>query len=46
MTVIALGVYFGWHHLYHWADDKVVATDEILKGKSGFLNKNFYTIGG
>ena len=46
MTVIALGVYFGWHHLYHWADEKVVATDEVLKGKSGFLNKNFYTIGG
>jgi hypothetical protein len=46
MTIIALGVYFGWHHLYHWADEKVVATDEILKGKSGFLNKNFYTIGG
>lgn len=46
MGVIALGVYFGWHHLYHWADPETAATDEIIKGKSGFLNKNFYTFVG
>jgi len=46
MFIIALGVYFGWHHLYHWSDSEVVAKDEILKGKSSFLNKNFYTIVG
>lgn len=46
MAIIALGIYFGWHHLYHWADPETAATDEIIKGKSGFLNKNFYTIVG
>lgn len=46
MGVIALGVYFGWHHLYHWADPETAANDEIIKGKSGFLNKNFYTFVG
>lgn len=46
MFLIALGVYFGWHHLYHWADADAVANDKILQGKSSFLNKNFYAIGG
>lgn len=46
MGIIAMGVYFGWHHLYHWADPQTAATDPIIKGKSGFLNKHFYTIGG
>ncbi len=46
MFLIALGVYLGWHHLYHWADENAVASDEILKGKSSFLNKNFYFFGG
>ncbi|MCC6816604.1 MAG: hypothetical protein IT267_09345 [Saprospiraceae bacterium] len=46
MGIIALGVYFGWHNLYHWADQHTAETDTIIKGKSGFLNKNFYTIGG
>jgi len=45
MLILALGVYFGWHHLYHWADAESVANDKILKGKSAFLNKNFYLIG-
>jgi hypothetical protein len=46
MFFIALGVYFGWHHLYHWSDAEVVAKDSVLKGKSSFLNKNFYAIVG
>jgi hypothetical protein len=32
------------HHLYHWMDDQAVATDKILKGKSGFLNFGFYLL--
>ncbi|MBK6546350.1 MAG: hypothetical protein WAS55_01945 [Saprospiraceae bacterium] len=43
MMIIALGVYFGWHHLYHWSDQETVANDAVLKGKSSFLNKNIYT---
>ena len=46
MGIITLGVYFGWHNLYHWADPETAAKDKIILGKSGFLNKNFYAIGG
>lgn len=46
MLIIGLGVYFEWHHLYHWADLTSVQEDKILKGKSGFLNKNAYVIFG
>ena len=46
MTIIGVGIYAGWHHLYHWADTASVTTDEVLEGKSGFLNKGWYTIGG
>ena len=46
MTIIGLGNYFHWHHLYHWADDESVVSDAILSGKSSFLNKEWYLIGG
>ena len=46
MTIIGLGNYFHWHHLYHWADEQAVASDVILTGKSSFLNKEWYLIGG
>jgi hypothetical protein len=42
---VGLGVYMHWHHLYHWNVDADVATDPILKGKSSFLNKNWYFFG-
>lgn len=42
MLIVALGVYFGWHQLYHWNDAQSVDTDRILAGKSGFLNKGWY----
>ncbi|MBC7885126.1 MAG: hypothetical protein H7X99_06605, partial [Saprospiraceae bacterium] len=45
MLIVALGVYFHWHHLYHWADEASVEADPILKGKSSFLNKNWYMFG-
>lgn len=44
MGVIVAGVLGGFHHLYHWADKASVEADEILKGKSGFLNPMIYTI--
>ncbi len=46
MAIIAIGVFLHWHHLYHWADEAAVSTDEVLTGKSSFLNKYFYTFGG
>lgn len=32
------------HTLYHWADSHHVDGDPILKHKSGFLNKGFFTV--
>jgi len=37
-------VFGGDHAIYHWADDNAVKTDAILKHKSPFLNKTFFTI--
>lgn len=44
LLVIIGGLYFGYHHLYHWNDAATAAEDKIIRGKSGFLNKNFYTV--
>ncbi len=49
MSIVAFGMFFKVHHLYHWADDATRMSDPILKGKSGFLNPYTYlfgTIGG
>ena len=43
LVPIVLGVWFDWHHIYHWADASAVAEDELLKGKSAFLNAYWYT---
>jgi hypothetical protein len=45
ILIIGIGLYGGWHHLYHWADESSVATDRILQGKSSFLNKGWWTFG-
>ena len=45
MVIIALSTYFGFNHLYHWADSASVAEDTILQGKSSFLNRNWYLFG-
>ncbi len=42
--IVGLSGQLGLHHLYHWMDDAVVASDKILKGKSGFLNFPFYLV--
>ncbi len=44
MAVVALGIWFDFHHLYHWADAESVAHDPVLEGKSGFLNPFMYTL--
>jgi hypothetical protein len=46
ITIIAMGIWGGWHHLYHWADTVSVEADAVLTGKSSFLNKGWYTFGG
>ncbi len=45
MLVLIIGVWGHFHHLYHWADEAAVAEDPVLLGKSGFLNKYWYTFG-
>jgi hypothetical protein len=44
MAIIIAGIWFHWHHLYHWADAGAVDADIVLSGKKGFLNPTFYTI--
>ena len=46
MLILSVALYFDWHHLYHWADASEVAKDKVLTGKSSFLNKGWYIIGG
>ena len=42
-AVILLAIVFGGDHaIYQWTDEKNL--DEILKYKSGFLNKTFFTV--
>jgi len=45
MLVVALGLWIGYHKLYHWNDAASVADDVILQGKASFLNKGWYTFG-
>jgi hypothetical protein len=42
--VILMVIVFGPDHtIYHWTDTEHVKHDTILHGKSGFLNKTFFT---
>ncbi|MBK7410224.1 MAG: hypothetical protein IPJ40_20505 [Saprospirales bacterium] len=45
LLVVIAGLWLGWHELYHWASAEEVAKDQVLLGKSGFLNKGWYTLG-
>ncbi len=45
IAVLIVGLWGHFHHLYHWADAEAVAEDPIMSGKSGFLNKGWYTFG-
>ncbi len=45
--VILMYIVFGMGshtHIYHWLDKDAVTNDEILKGKSGFLNPGFFLL--
>ena len=46
VTFIVMVVTFllGGHDIFHWTHTDVVAHDEILKGKSGFLNTPFFLV--
>lgn len=42
LVILFLVVFTHQHHIYHWLDVEAVEQDEVLKGKSGFLNGGFY----
>jgi hypothetical protein len=43
MGIICLANWGHLHHLYHWNDPTALATDELVKHKSAFLNNGWYT---
>jgi len=42
--VLMVIVWTGRTDIYHWLDTEAVAKDHVLLGKSGFLNKEFFTV--
>jgi hypothetical protein len=44
MFIVIIGLWLNGHHLYHWADKASVMADEVLQGKSSFLNPVNYTL--
>lgn len=41
--ILVAGV-LGYHHLFIWMDEKVVATDKLIQAKTGYLNGPFFLI--
>ena len=44
VLILIIGLLTHSHHLYHWADPKVVVQDHILQQKAGYLNTPFFII--
>ena len=42
LAVLGIPILLGMHDLYHWTHADVVAHDEILAGKSAYLNTPFF----
>jgi hypothetical protein len=42
--VVLMILVLGHKHVYEWTDKSLVAHDEVLKGKTSFLNPTFFTI--
>ena len=50
LLVIIAGIWGHFHHLYHWTDPSLSEVgnanyDPVVAGKSGFINKYWYTFG-
>ena len=45
LIVLGIAVWAG-DHIFIWMDPEVVAHDELIQGKSGWLNKTWFTIRG
>lgn len=44
MLILFLPILLGMGQLYHWSHPEVVAADELLQKKAGYLNPTFFTI--
>jgi hypothetical protein len=44
MLILFIPLVFGLHDLFHWTHTEEVASDVVLKGKSGYLNIPFFLI--
>ncbi len=44
LPLVAIPVYLHAHDVFHWTHHDVVVADEILQGKSPYLNMTFFTI--
>ncbi len=44
LPLVAIPVYLHAHSVFHWTHHDVVAADEILQGKSPYLNMTFFTV--
>lgn len=44
LPILVLPLVFSIHDIFHWAHKDLVAADEILKGKSPYLNETFFII--
>ncbi len=43
-ALLFLPIAFGMKHLFEWSDPAIVAGDEILQGKAGYLNVGFFAV--
>lgn len=43
MGILCLGLWVGYHNIYEWAIPELAKDDKVLIGKSGFLNRGWYT---
>ena len=44
LPILVLPLVFSIHDIFHWAHEDVVSADQILKGKSAYLNETFFII--
>jgi hypothetical protein len=44
LPILVLPLVFSIHDIFHWAQKDAAAADEILKGKSPYLNETFFII--
>lgn len=42
LAILVIPLLFSMHDIYHWTHEDVVAQDEILQGKSAYLNIPFF----